>query len=140
MTRSSSKFKGQLGKWVGIALAVLFAGSILWSIIFETLLPLWRAGDWWSIAYHLVGIPLILAGTGCIVYGGYLFLRDTFSAMAGDSVAANVALIRDDPSNEAVSRARRENFLALLRAWRPGAAWMAAGFGLIALGGFLINL
>lgn len=140
MTRSSSKSEGQWGRWILIGLAALFVGSILWSIVFETMLPLWRAGDWWSVAYHLVGIPVILAGTGCIVYGGWLFVRDTFGAMGGDAVRDNVAIIRDESAQADVSRARRENFRALLRAWRPGATWMVAGFVLIALGGFLINL
>ncbi|HSM56264.1 MAG TPA: hypothetical protein VK879_08930 [Candidatus Sulfomarinibacteraceae bacterium] len=140
MARSSSKSESQWGKWVLVGLAALFVGSILWSIVFETMLPLWRAGDWWSIVYHLVGIPLILAGTVCIVYGGFVFVRDTFSAMSGDAIRANVAIINEKSSKADVSRARRENFLALLRAWRPGATWMVAGFILIALGGFLINL
>lgn len=137
---SNGRSEGQVAKWVGIGIAVLFVGSILWSIIFETMLPLWRAGEWLSIVYHLVGIPIILAGTGCFVYGGFVFVRDTFGAMGDESMIENRALIHRKPSKEAVRHAQRENLKALLRAWWPGTKWLAAGFGLIAVGGFLINL
>ena len=122
-------------------LGLLFVGSIIWSIVFETLLPLWREGDRVGLTYNLIGIPIILAGTAVIVYGGLRFLRDMFAVSQNERLQANAALLQDktaDPT--AVHQARWENFKLLLQAWRAGFLWIVGGFLLIAMGGFLINI
>jgi hypothetical protein len=127
-------------KWALIVIGAAFVGSILWSIVFETLLPLVREGNWLGLANNVVGIPIILLGTAVIVYAGFVFVRDTFSSLAGETLKQNVATIKGKPSPEEVRAARRENMLILFRAWKSGLRWFALGFLLIAIGGFLINL
>lgn len=124
-----------------IALAVLFVGSIIYSFITETLMPLVDAGDPGAVGRNLVGFPIILLGTAIFVYGGFIFVRDTFGAMGQPEMKANVAEIRaGEGSRQEIRSSRWQNFLMLLRAWKDGALRMALGFGLIAVGGWLINL
>jgi hypothetical protein len=129
------------GARILIGVAVVFVGSIFWSIISETLLPLYRAGDTTGLIYNLVGIPVVLTGTGMIVWGGFVFLRGMFSAFSDETLQQNVEVVRGHVQDDAVaaSQARRENFLILARAMRPGIFWMLGGFLLIAIGGFVIN-
>lgn len=139
--RNETNTSPNLGRLVPILLSALFVGSIIWSFLYETLLPLWTAGDVRSIILHLVGFPIILAGAALFAYGGYLLVRDTFSAMADPHLKQNTATIKDDAAPaETVRRARWANARFLFRSWKPGALRMAAGFALIALGGWLINL
>lgn len=128
-------------KWALILIGAAFVGSILWSIVFETLLPLVREGNWLALANNVVGIPIILLGTGVIVYAGFVFVRDTFAQFSEEgALAQNVATIKGKPSPAEVRAARRENMLILFRAWKSGLRWFVVGFVLIAIGGFLINL
>lgn len=129
------------GRLALILLGAVFVGSIIWSFLYETLLPLWSTGDVRGVILHLIGFPIILAGTAIFAYGGYVLVRDTFSAMADPRLKDNVGTIEDkSASREAVKRARWANARFLFRSWKPGALRMAAGFTLIALGGWLINL
>lgn len=129
-----------LGRLALILLGTLFVGSIIWSFLYETLLPLWTAGDVGAIVRNLIGFPIILAGTATFAYGGFGFVRDTFSAMADPQLKENTAAIKDDAApQDSVRRARWANARLLFRAWKPGALRIAAGFALIALGGWLIN-
>lgn len=123
-------------KWVGIGLAALFVGSILWSMWVDTVRPLLVEGDTVGVMLHLVGLPLILAGTAVIVYGGALVVRATFQAMGSDEISDNLAQMRASGG----AGARWANARILFRAWLPGLGWMGLGFLLIAIGGFLINL
>lgn len=129
------------GKWLLIALVVLFVGSIVWSFIYETLLPLLEAGDTGAAGRNLLGFPIILVGAAIFAYGGFVFVRDTYGAMQNPQMRENVGLIGDHESPaEAQKRARRANLRLLLGSWKSGSLRMALGFGLIALGGWLINL
>lgn len=130
----------QIWKYVGIALLIAFVGSILWSMWVDTLRPLIQAGDPLAVLYNLIGLPLILIGTGIFVYGGYVFVRDTFSSYQDQSLLQNAAVIRAKPSRQAVRAARWQTLRHFWRTWKPGLARLALGFILIALGGFLINL
>lgn len=130
-----------LGKWILAGIAVLFVGSIIWSFIAETLMPLLAAGDAGAVGRNLVGFPIILLGTAIFVYGGYVFVRDTFRAMQEPEMTTNVAQIRTgEASPERLRKARRQNLAMLLRSWKDGSLRMALGFALIAVGGWLINL
>ena len=130
-----------LGKWLWIGLAVLFVGSIVWSFVYETLMPILAQGDTGAAVRNLVGFPIILAGTALFAYGGLVFVRDTFSAMQDPQMAANLAHIKDDEApGEVVRRARWKNTRLLFSSWKDGTLRMALGFGLIAIGGWLINL
>lgn len=118
---------------------ILFIGSIFWSIVAETLLPLLRAGDTRGFIFNLIGIPLTLLGTAGIAYGGYLLVRDTFRAYGDAELQAGVAVIRQKPSADQMQAARRRNLQLLWQAWRPGLVWLVGGFLFIAAGGFIIN-
>lgn len=130
----------KLFRWLGWLLLVGFVASVLWSMWADTLQPLIRAGDTRALLFNLVGLPLILLGTGFIVYGGLLFIRSTFTAVSEPKTVDNIARIYAGTSTpDDLWRARLENLKALWEAWKRPLLWMVFGFALIALGGFLIN-
>lgn len=55
-----------------------FAAFFLWSVLFETILPLIENGDAAGLARNLIGIPLLVGGTGGFVWGAWLLLRALF--------------------------------------------------------------
>jgi hypothetical protein len=117
-----------------------FIASILWSMWVDTLLPLMRAGDTRAVIFNLIGLPTILLGTGLVVYGGLLFVRSTFTSMAAPQTVENIVRIRaGESAPDDLRRARIENLKALWYAWKRPLLWLAFGFALIALGGYLIN-
>lgn len=120
--------------------AVLLVGSIIWSIIFETLLPLYREGDTAAFIANLIGIPVILTGTVLIIYGGVRVVKNMFTYLGKAKVVANIYTIQD-PATESGDRgaARRGNVRDWLIAWIPGGPLMLLGFLLIGIGGYIIN-
>ncbi len=126
-----------------ILIAALFCGAILWSILTETLLPLVRAGNTAGLIANLAGIPIILVGTGVIVWGGWRVVRDLFSMMASPEVKGNVQVIRQQRKPAGTDQRRAAQW-ANLRHWAaamlPGSLRMFLGFVLIAIGGFIINV
>jgi len=130
----------RIWKVIGILALAAFVGSILWSMWVDTLRPLIREGDSQAVFFNLVGLPLILIGVGIFVYGGYVFVRDTFGSFGNENLLQNVAVIRTKPSRKEVTAAQWQNMRFLWQAWKPGLAWLALGFLIIAVGGFLINL
>ncbi|MFQ5410287.1 MAG: hypothetical protein ACE5FI_17900 [Anaerolineales bacterium] len=124
------------GKIILTGVAVLFLGSIAWSIVVETLLPLARSGDWRALVFNLIGIPLILLATAMIVYGGLLVVRHMFMFMSDAQTQADIARLR---TREDAQGARCRNLRRWFRALGPGLIWMALGFGVMAAGGYLIN-
>lgn len=135
--RSAKKQHEHRLKYGLLLVGVLFVGSILWSMWAETVRPLLIAGDTRGVVLHLVGLPLILAGTAVIVYGGIVFVRATFAAFGNETLQQNARAIR---AKQASAAMRWQNAKILFRAWRPGTLWLLLGFALIAAGGFLINL
>jgi hypothetical protein len=127
-------------RWIGWLILVGFITSILWSMWADTLKPLIQTGDIRALLFNILGLPIILLGTGIFVYGGLLFLRRTFTVMDAPESVENITLIQSGESTpEELRRARMENLKALWNAWKPPLFWLAIGFALIALGGFLIN-
>ena len=114
------------GKIILTGVAVLFLGSIGWSIVVETLLPLARSGDWRALVFNLIGIPLILLATAMIVYGSLLVVRHMFMFMGDAQTQADIARLR---TREDAQGARRRNLRRWFRALGPGLIWMALGFG-----------
>jgi hypothetical protein len=141
----SSKQKQQSGgdrlwKYIGVAVLVVFIGSILWSMWAETLYPLIKAGDWRAVILHLIGLPVILVGVSIFVYGGYLFVIRTFACFGEEKMIESMAVIRSKSSRQEVTAARWQTLRFFWRAWKPGLMWLALGFLILAAGGFLINL
>ena len=137
MAKRKKSAKSPIGKYVLWAVVAAFVGSILWSMWAETLLPLIRAGDTRSVWLHVVGLPIILGGTAVFVYGGVVFVRDTFRAFTNETMQQNMLLIQ---TKQATKTIRWQNAKILFRAWLPGLRWLGFGGLLIALGGFVINL
>ena len=127
-------------RWLIIGAGALFVGSVVWSALVETLLPLAAAGNMRDFFLNLVGITVAFIGTAVFVYGGVRVVRDTFHTMGDPQVLANVAEVRKKASPQEVKRAQRENTAALWRSWKPGLLWMLGGFAILALGSVFINL
>jgi hypothetical protein len=137
MTKRKKTAESPIGKYILWAAAAVFVGSILWSMWAETLLPLIRAGDMRAVWLHLIGMPIILLGTAVFVYGGAIFVRDTFSAFNNETLQENYLAIQ---TKQATWQIRWQNAKILFRSWVPGLRWLGLGFLLIAVGGYLINL
>jgi hypothetical protein len=127
------------GKILLALFASLIVGAFLWSIGFESLLPLWLAGDMQMLTRNLFGIPIIFIGLGLFIWGALRFITATYTAMNAPELRDRVKIIRSNAPKESISQARKENFSALIRAWKPALLIMLAGFILIAFGGWLIN-
>ncbi|HUF00643.1 MAG TPA: hypothetical protein VMN99_15420 [Anaerolineales bacterium] len=125
---------------IGITALAALVGSVLWSMWVDTLRPLIQAGDLRAVVFNLIGLPLILVGVGIFVYGGVVFVRDTFQSYQDETLLENMVIIRAKPSRESVTAARWQTLRIFWRVWKPGLARLALGFLLIAIGGFLINL
>ncbi|MFA5405074.1 MAG: hypothetical protein WC358_09080, partial [Ignavibacteria bacterium] len=54
-----------------LAGASILLAVILWSVVTETLFPLYNNKDYEELIYNSIGIPIILLGTGIFVYGGW---------------------------------------------------------------------
>lgn len=126
-----------VAKFVGILLAVVFVGSMIWSVIFETLLPLWRTEQILEMRLNIFGIPIIFSGAGVFVYGGLLFLRGTLQVIWSDEMAAEIEKISAAPRDS--NAARWQTLRLLFQAWKRGLLWLVGGFGLIIAGSILIN-
>lgn len=118
-----------------------FLLMVVGSMITETLLPLWRVGAYAELALNCLGLPIILAGTLTFVWGGWRFLVGTGSVTGGDVAFGERSIRLRDPETPTAEKRRLEGeqLGALWRAWKPGLAWLAAGFGLILVGSLIIN-
>ncbi|MBX3045848.1 MAG: hypothetical protein KF698_02500 [Anaerolineales bacterium] len=121
--------------------ALIFFGSIIWSMFYETLLPLLRAEQWLAFFTNLLGLPLILIGTAAMCWGLWLFLRDTATFTNTSEWRSTQAQIHQIKIQGAERKAAQRKVLGLAWAgWKPSAVWLAGGLGLIAAGGILSNL
>jgi len=131
----------KIGKYIIYAVAVIFFGVMVYSAVTETLIPLRNEGKKDEFFHNLIGIPVIFAGTGIFVYGGYRIVRGTFSVLSDEKLISNTSKIRTkEISKEIKSAARKENFRMLIKAWKQGAKWLGLGALLITIGGITINL
>lgn len=124
------------GIW--LLIAFLLIGSIFWSILYETLLPLVRAEQWNELIANLLGIPLILAGFGAFLWGSWRFLTSTMDVMsAPDEAGEAPADGAEKPWLRKTNAAQRRKLFA---AWTRPVIWIAGGFILMLLGGMVINI
>lgn len=132
--------RSKFGSTLLLLFGVAFGASILWSLWFETLQPLLQQDDQRGLMLHALGVPLIFGGTALFVYGGWVFISDTYGAFADQGFARDAQTIQKTGPGLDLLPVRWRNLMHLLRAWRPGLLRMGLGFALLALGGYLINL
>lgn len=124
-----------------LLLVTVFFGSIIWSMGYETLLPLLRAEQWPAFIANLVGLPLILIGTAAMLWGFWVFLRDvaTLYSSAGWQQAQQGRANRQLGGGERIAAQRQTQSLALAH-MRPGLLMLVGGIALIAIGGYVSRL
>jgi len=124
-----------------LLVVTVFFGSIIWSMGYETLLPLLRAEQWPALIANLVGLPLILIGTAVMLWGFWVFLRDvaTLYSSAGWQQAQQGRANRQLSGDERNAAQRQAQSLALAH-MRPGLLLLVGGIALIAIGGYVSRL
>ncbi len=114
---------------------------ILWLATTETLIPLYRNREYDVLIYNMLGIPVILFGTWKIIYGAWVFFKDSKTLFSNNTLLENMMIIRNKTANkEDVKRARIENTKLLLSGWRKAFFILIWGFVIILCGGIIINL
>jgi predicted DNA repair protein MutK len=126
-------------RWLVILAIAAFAISILASMLFETLLPLARQGDWLRFGLNVVGMPTLLAGTGALIWGAMLLVRGNAVMMEDEKFSRNRVIIEERESSASVRAAQRAQYGHMARAWRPSVLWLAAGTVLLIIGSYLVN-
>ncbi|MCD6552661.1 MAG: hypothetical protein J7M16_01470 [Anaerolineae bacterium] len=120
---------------IGWLIVSVIAGSVVWSIWFESLLPYLRAGRYKEFLITAAGILGMLLGTGLVFYGGAKSLRSIFTLYGDEEFLQMLAAAKAKRSPTTVRRARLKNLLTVLgmlwRAWAPGAGWLMIGLGLM---------
>lgn len=127
-------------KLAGGLLAVGLALPVVWSMATETLWPLWRAAAYGEFALNVLGLPLIVLGTGAFVWGGGLFYVDTLRLTNDDAFIerSQQARDRERPAHERRSAEQRQ-LRTMFQTWARGLRWLALGAGLIGAGSLFIN-
>jgi len=132
-------------RWGGWLLVSLIAASVVWSIWFESLWPYVRKGRYKQFALTAVGILGMLLGTGLVLYGGVISLRNTFQLHEDKEFLQMLSPVDARHSPATAGGSRWQNLLKTLgrlwRAWAPGAGWILIGLGLmIGPAGYLSDL
>jgi hypothetical protein len=139
--QGSMKFFKDL-PWTKLTLlfyAFLFTVFMAWSVLYETLLPLYRAGDMDAFNRNLAGIPLIFIGVGLFCYSAFRFLRDTLNYSKSPKVNLSESELKPNKRGEPIRSPRNYQLPPLLRAWLPAFFLFISSVILIALGSWLIN-
>jgi len=124
-----------------IIAGILLTAGIFYSAITETLIPLLDEGRTTEFIYNIIGIPVIITGTSLFVYGGIIFVIDTFKLFGQEKMITNIENIRNKTAGKKIkSESRKENIKMLLLAWRRGGKFLGIGALLIICGGITINL
>ncbi|MEX1143200.1 MAG: hypothetical protein WEC16_00020 [Anaerolineales bacterium] len=120
-------------------LAAVFGGSILWSIFFETLQPLLRAGRITEFWLNVIGIPMLFAGGGLLVWGGWDLVSGIFAIQADPESKRAMIQASEDAEKRGAVIAGNPNLQALVRSVGPGARRFLSGLILIVIGSLLSN-
>ncbi|MBM3151348.1 MAG: hypothetical protein FJZ96_03945 [Chloroflexi bacterium] len=126
--------------------AVLVAG-LAWSFATESLPVHLARRDYGAALLATLAFLLMVAATGLIVTGGIVFLRDTARLFGRNKrfrqdvrIVQTRELPADTPPGRTVLQARRDNLRLLCQAWKAGFLWIASGFALMYVAGFLLHL
>lgn len=128
--------------WNTIALAFLgflFVLALAFSVVFESLLPLWRAGDTEMLWRNLIGIPLIFIGLGFFIWSALRFLWDFLELFNGAEFDARNKGQNEGQQGENQRSSRSVRWVLMLKTWRPSFLLFVLAFSLMAVGGWLIN-
>lgn len=130
-----------ISKYLVFVVICILLFIIVRSALMETLIPFYRNGEYEEFAYNLVGIIILLIGTGIFGYGGWLILINTSVLIKDERIFNNIEIIRNKTLvKEDRKRARIENTKMLFSAWRKGAIKLLIGGLIILCGGIIINL
>lgn len=110
MTGTAQAGPRRIVAWGGV---IFLLATILFSMVFEELVPLARRAPWPVVARTASGMALFLLATGVLVYGGYVFLRDSLRAFTQHAAA-------NGTGKGAAEDLRRMRVSDWLRAWMPG--------------------
>jgi len=139
--KNTEDVRQSIFKIIVFAVIVVLIIIVLWSVVTETLLPLYKNREYNELIYNLFGIPIILLGTGIFVYGGWVFYRDTRNIFDNPQLTSNIDIIRDKTApKENIKTARSENTRLLFSTWKKGAFRLLIGAVLITAGGLITNL
>lgn len=129
-------------KVIIVLLVLVLLFFTLKSIWLDTLLPLINKKDYRGLILNLGGISLLLTATGIIIYGGFVFVRDTFALFQTEDFSNRVSLINKNKSLSIYDKKKikKQNTKDLLSVWKKGSVWLAIGFLLFIIGGIIINL
>lgn len=120
---------------------IIFTAFVFQSVITETLLPLINKNDYRGFILNLIGFLIIYTGTLIIVYGGFLFVKNTYILFQQEDFNARYEMLREKSiSKEKKKQIRKENTKCLFLAWKDGSRWLAIGFFLFIIGSIIINL
>lgn len=126
---------------IAIIIGIIFSATIFWSVWTETLLPLLNKKDNRGFILNLVGFIIIYTATLIIVYGGFLFVKDTYILFQQEDFIKRIELLRNkSTSKEEKRRIRKENTKCLFSVWKDGSKWLAIGFIIFIIGSIIINL
>ncbi len=120
---------------------LIFTVLYFTSAIFETLIPLYDEKNYKSFVFNIIGILILYIATLIVVYGGAIFVKDTFLLYSDPDFMKRVELLRNKfTSKEEKKKIRIENTKLLFKTWKKGSKWLALGLLLIIIGGIIINL
>lgn len=129
----------------GWLIVTLIAGSVVWSIWFESLGPYLRAGKYRAFLMTAAGILGMLLGMGLVLYGGAKSLRNMLRMYGSDEEFRRTLTAVDAKRSPTVDRRTRwQNLKKVLgmiwRAWSPGTGWLMMGLGLmVGPAGYLVD-
>ena len=128
--------------WNKIVLAFfgfLFVLALAFSVVFESLLPLWRAGELQMLYRNLIGIPLIFIGVGMFIWSALRFLWDGLQAINHPEINQQKIKGEDGFGDGRAGASRKIPLRNLIKAWRVSFLLFVIAFSLMAAGGWLIN-
>ncbi len=133
---------------IGLLAIIIFMGSVIWSLWFDTLLPFIKQKNYIAVGLELVGFSVAWLGVGFAGYSTLIIIRNTIRLFSEKGVfQSNLEIVQrkhwhlsEQVPSKLIWQARKENFIMLWNAWKPGLAWMALGWMAIAIGGFFMRL